>query len=95
VDVADFDRDGHLDYALFNPSTDQTAIWYLSGPRFLRGAYGPTLPSGWQLAAVADSNRDGNPDYVLYNAGTRRTAIWHLANNVFLNGAYGPSLPQG
>ena len=31
------------------PSTRQTAIWYLSGPTFIRGAYGPTPPSGWAL----------------------------------------------
>jgi hypothetical protein len=26
VGVADFNRDGHADYVLFNPSTGQTAI---------------------------------------------------------------------
>ena len=28
--VADFNLDGHPDYLLFNPSTRQTAIWYLN-----------------------------------------------------------------
>jgi len=95
VDIADFDRDGHLDYALFNPSTDQTAIWYLSGVTFTGSAWGPTLPGGWELIATGDFNGDGSPDYVLYKPTTRQTAIWYLNNNVFVGGHYGPSLPQG
>ena len=95
VGVADFDRDSHADYALFNPSTRQTAIWYLSGPTLIRGAYGPTLPSGWALVATADFNGDGHPDYVLENANTHQTAIWYLNNNAFVSGAYGPTLPAG
>jgi hypothetical protein len=91
--VKDFNRDGHLDYALFNPSTRQTAIWYLSGVAFVRGAPGPTLPSGWTLLATADFNRDRKPDYVLFAPSTRRTAIWYLNNNIFIGGAYGPTLP--
>ena len=71
----------------------QTAIWYLSGPTFIRGAYGPTIPSGWDLVATADFNSDGHPDYVLYNGGTGQTAIWYLNNNVYVIGGYGPTLP--
>ncbi|HEU5246468.1 MAG TPA: hypothetical protein VFU09_05200, partial [Candidatus Udaeobacter sp.] len=88
-------RDGHADYALFNPITRQTAIWYLSGVTFIGGAYGPTLPSGWALVATGDFNGGGNPDYVLYKASTRQTAIWYLNNNVFVSSAYGPTLPAG
>jgi hypothetical protein len=95
VGAADFDRNGHTDYLLFNSITRQTAIWYLSGPTFLRGAYGPTLPSGWELVATADFNGNGYPDYVLYNSSTRRTAIWYLNNNIFVSGAYGPTIPAG
>jgi VCBS repeat protein len=91
--VADFNLDGNLDYALFNASTRQTAIWYLSGVAFVSGAYGPTLPSGWTLLATADFNGDGKPDYVLFNPSTRRTAIWYLNNSIFIGGAYGPTLP--
>jgi len=95
VGAADFDGDGNLDYALFNPSTRQSAIWYLSGVTFVGGAFGPTIASGYQLTGAADFNRDGSPDYVLYNGGTRQTAIWYLNNNVFVSGAYGPTLPAG
>ncbi len=93
--VADFNGDGSSDFVLQNASTHQAAIWYLSGPTFIGGAYGPTIPGGWAPVATADFNGDGNPDYVLYNASTGQTAIWYLDNNVFAGGAYGPTLPPG
>ena len=43
------------------------------------GAFGPTLPAGWNAIDVADFNRDGNNDYALFNATTRQTAIWYLS----------------
>ena len=70
VGVSDFNRDGHRDYALFNPTTHLTAIWYLSG-KTLRGAFGPSVPDGWQLLTTADFNGDGKPDYVLLPMPTR------------------------
>jgi hypothetical protein len=94
--LGDFTRDSHPDYALFNSSSGQTAIWYLSGPTLIGGAYGPSIPIGfWALVATADFNGDGYPDYVLYNAGTRQTAIWYLNNNSYVSGAFGPTLPPG
>jgi hypothetical protein len=51
VGVADFNRDGHADYALFNPITRQTAIWYLNNNVYAGSAWGPTLPVGWSLVA--------------------------------------------
>jgi hypothetical protein len=73
----------------------KTAIWYLNNNVFVGGAYGPTLPAGWELVAAADFNGGGKPDYVLYKANTRQTAIWYMNNNVFVSGAYGPTLPVG
>ena len=95
--MADFNGDGKPDYLLSNSvqTSVQTAIWYLSGVSLLSGAYGPTLPGGWFLAAVSDFNGDGTPDYVLENPSTRQTAIWYLNNNVFAGGAFGPTLPAG
>lgn len=93
--MADFNRDAHPDYVLFNPTTRQTAIWHLNNRLYLVGAYGPTLPNGWRLAAVSDFNRDGKRDYVLYNASTRQTAIWYLNNNVYVSAAYGPTIASG
>jgi hypothetical protein len=46
VGVADFNRDGHPDYLLFNSSTRQTAIWYLNNNVFSSGLFGPALPAG-------------------------------------------------
>ena len=93
--LGDFNRDSHPDYALFNSSSGQTAILYLSGPTLIGGAYGPSIPIGWALVATADFNGDGYPDYVLYNAAARQTAIWYLNNNTYVSGAYGPTLPAG
>jgi hypothetical protein len=53
IGAADFNAnppaDDAPDYVLFKPSTRQTAIWYLNGTSLVSSAYGPTLPSGWQL----------------------------------------------
>ena len=94
VGVADFNRDGHPDYVLFNFANRQTAIWYLSGRTFIGSAYGPSVPSGWALVATSDFNGDGYPDYVFYN-NARQTAIWYLNNNVYTGSALGPTLPTG
>jgi peptidyl-Asp metalloendopeptidase len=93
--VADFNGDGFVDYALFNPITRHTAIWYLSGVTFIGGAYGRTLPSGWTLVATGDFNGDCQPDYVLYKSSTRQTAVWYMNNNVFAGGVYGLTLRGG
>jgi glucose/arabinose dehydrogenase/elongation factor P hydroxylase len=95
VGVADFNRDGHPDYLLFNSSTRQTAIWYLNNNVFSSGLFGPTLPAGWSVVGVADFNGDGHPDYLLFNSSTRQTAIWYLNNNVLMSGLNGPTLPVG
>jgi hypothetical protein len=95
--VADFDSDGRPDYLLFNSSTGQTAIWYLSGTSFVSGAFGPSLPyapyGDWDLVAVGDFNADGKPDYVGYSPSYGQTAIWYLNNNALVSGAFGPTLP--
>jgi VCBS repeat protein len=92
---ADFNRDGKTDYLLFNASTHQSAIWYLSGGTVIGSAYGPTIASGYQVTGAADFGGDGSLDHVLNNPGSRQTAIWYLNNNIFVGGAYGPTLPAG
>jgi hypothetical protein len=49
VAAADFDREGHPDYLLYNANTGQTAIWYLNNNVFVNAALGPVLPAGWTL----------------------------------------------
>jgi hypothetical protein len=95
VGVADFNRDGHPDYLLYNGRTRQTAIWYLNNNVLSSGLFGPTLPAGWSVVGVADFNGDGHPDYLLFNSSTRQTAIWYLNNNVLTSGLFGPTLPVG
>ena len=51
VVAADFNGDAKPDYSLYNTSTRQTAIGYLSNNIYIGGAYGPTLPIGWSLVA--------------------------------------------
>jgi hypothetical protein len=95
VGVADFNRDGEADYLLYNASTRQTAIWYLSGSTLISGAYGPMIASGYTLIGAADFNADGKPDYVLYGPSVQGTILWYLDNNVFTGSANGPTLPAG
>jgi hypothetical protein len=95
VGIADFNRDGKRDYLLFNPSTRQTAIWYLNNNVRIGGAFGPTIGAGYDLSGAADFNRDGKPDYLLFNPSTRQTAIWYMNNNVRIGTAVGPTLAVG
>jgi hypothetical protein len=49
VGTGDFNGDGKPDYALYDPITRRTAIWYLNNNVYLRSAYGPTVTAGWSL----------------------------------------------
>jgi len=91
----DFNGDAKPDWVLYNPSTQQTAIWYFSNNVRIASATGPTLPSGWQVMGVADFNRDGHPDYLLFNSSTHQTAIWYLSGVTRIASASGPTLPSG
>ena len=93
--VADFDASAGPDYVLFNPTSRQTAIWYLAGSAFRSAASSSTITSGYVLRGVADLNRDGHPDFVLFNPSTRRTAIWRMFYGVFNTSVYGPTLASG
>jgi hypothetical protein len=90
-----FDGDAWPDYLLFDPGTRKTAIWFLNGTTFIRGAYGPTLPFGWRLigAVNMDAVFPTGPAYVLFNPATGQSAIWYLNGTTFIRGAYGPTLP--
>jgi hypothetical protein len=49
--TADFNGNAKPDYLLHNPSTRRTALWYLNNNLYTDGAFGPTLPAGWNLVA--------------------------------------------
>jgi hypothetical protein len=95
VPVTDFNGDARSDFLFYNAATRQTAVWYLNNNLVVGAAAGPTLPSGWQVAAVADFNLDSHPDYLLFNAATGRTVIWHLSGVMVLSANPGPTLPSG
>jgi hypothetical protein len=91
--VIDFNSDGHPDYVLQNPSTHQTAIWYLNNNVFVNSADGPTLPGNWRLNGVADFNGDSHADYALFSRAINQTAIWYMSGPTVINGVAGPALP--
>jgi len=49
VATGDFNKDGKPDWVLYNPSTQQTLIWYFSNNALIGAAFGPTLPAGYSL----------------------------------------------
>jgi hypothetical protein len=95
ADAADFNRDGHPDYALFNIETRDTKILYLNDNLLLGRADGPRVPNGWRLQKVGEFNGDGKPDYVIVNSNTRQTQIWYMNNIHIISQGPGPTLPSG
>src|SRR5436305_6154565 len=77
VGVADFNRDGHPDYLLYNGRTRRTAIWHLNDNVLTSGLYGPTLPAGWSVIAVWHMNGVGYPGYLLFESTTTHSTIWN------------------
>jgi hypothetical protein len=70
--VADFDRDGQLDYLWHNTNTGKLLVWYIEGDN-LKGYLFPftyDLEVGWSVATVFDANGDGASDIVYYDTRT-------------------------
>jgi FG-GAP-like repeat len=95
TDAADFNRDGHPDYSLFNIDNGDTKILYLNDNLLLGRADGPRVPNGWRLQKVGEFNGDGKPDYVIVNSNTRQTQIWYMNNIHIISQGPGPTLPSG
>jgi FG-GAP-like repeat len=91
----DFNNDEKPDYALYNPGTRQTTVWYMNNNFHVGTASGPTLPPNYIVAGVADFNRDGHVDALLFNPTTRQTVIGYLFGVTLLTSDYGPTLPSG
>jgi hypothetical protein len=51
VGAGDFNNNGKPDLVLYHPGTGHTALWFLNGTAIASSAFGPTLPSGYVLAA--------------------------------------------
>lgn len=95
ISQPDFNGDGKVDYALYNSTTHQTALWYLNNNVRVGATFGPTLPAGWQLIDVADFNGDKAPDYVLFNPATRQTQIWYISGGAHTGDVVGPTIAGG
>jgi hypothetical protein len=100
VDAADFNKDGHTDFVMFNRETSETKILYNVAGALVGSRPGPTIPPGWRLSKVGDFNGDGYPDYVislLNGYPTNQTAIWYMHDNQEISGGrgYGPRVPVG
>jgi predicted acyl esterase len=97
VAVNDFDHDTIPDYVLYNPTSGQTAVWYLNNSNPIgvhEYRYGPTISLNWLPDAVDDFDHDGNPDYVLYAPSSQATAVWYLTNSnpiTVREGRFGPT----
>ena len=66
------------------PAPGRLKIWHLNGVTFVSEGVGPTLPSGWTVAAANDFNADGSPDYVAFSIlQIIRQRIWTMNNNTF------------
>ena len=52
IDIADFNQDGKPDYLLFNPTSLQSAIWYMDNnvlvQRRLRSDFASRMDDGWR-----------------------------------------------
>jgi Zn-dependent metalloprotease len=82
--VADFDRDGQLDYLWHNTNTGKLLVWYIDGDN-LKGYLFPftyDLDVGWSVATVFDANGDGASDIVYYDTRTSGPGSSATSGNV-------------
>src|SRR6516164_5099749 len=93
--VADFNGDLHPDFVLYNPSTRQTAIWYMNNNVHIGSHFGPTIPTGWVLECAEDFNDDNQTDYVLFNPTSRGTLFDYMSGPTLIASGPGPTLPSG
>jgi hypothetical protein len=93
--VADFNGDSMPDLLVQQPSSHQTAAWYLNNNVVIGAAFGLTLPSGWSIGGAADFDGDGSTDQVVFNSATGQTVLIYLSGMTIVGAAVGPSLSPG
>jgi FG-GAP repeat. len=80
---------------VFNATTGDTVIWYMSGVTRIGSRVGPTIPASFEVTGLADFDGNGRPDYLLYNSSTRQTRVWYLDNYLLIGNAAGPTIWNG
>ncbi|MBX7185211.1 MAG: proprotein convertase P-domain-containing protein [Vicinamibacteria bacterium] len=86
--VADFDRDGQLDYLWHNSSTGQMLYWYIDGDNLKGFRFLPfTAAAPWTVGTTFDANNDGAPDLAFFNP-TNGTIRVILMDNATLLGQH-------
>jgi hypothetical protein len=96
--IADFDRDGNLDYLWHNYTTGQMLFWYIDGDN-LKGFkfQNYNMASPWRVATTMDANGDGELDVVYYNdqTGVLKAVLCENGNqlNPLLNYDLATNLP--
>ncbi len=94
VGVGDFNGDGRSDLVFQNQTTNQIAIWLMSGPNYQGGVLLPyTPPAGWQVAATGDFNGDGFADIAFQNSSTGAIALWFMNGVTYAGGSVLTAMP--
>ncbi len=77
--TADFNRDGHADIVLRNPTTQAIRIWTMSGAT-RTGTITPTpaqaVDGNWEIVGAQDLDGDDDVDFLWYNSTSGRIVYW-------------------
>jgi hypothetical protein len=94
VGVGDFNGDGRSDLVFQNQSTNQVALWFMSGPVYQGGVLLPFIPPiEWKIAGIGDINGDGSPDLICQNQATGQIALWYMNGTTYIGGAVMTTVP--
>jgi exo-beta-1,3-glucanase (GH17 family) len=82
VAAGDFNQDGTPDILLQHDTTNQIAMWYLTGPHGTEIMAGPLAGSpvtDWKIACAADFDRNGTTDLVLQHSTSNSLSVWFMS----------------
>lgn len=94
VGVGDFNGDGWSDLLFQNQTTNQVAIWFMGGTKYIGGVLMPyTPPAGWTVVGTGDFNKDGFIDIAFQNQSTGQIALWYLSGPNYVGGTVLTTVP--
>ena len=84
----DANGDGLSDIFWYNTTTNQTAVWEMSGTTLLPGTgfISAIAPSGWVIEDSGDYNGDARIDLLWRNQTSNQIAVWELDGTVLQPG---------